>query len=128
MIYGIGTDIVSTNRIRTALDRHGDRFAERVLAPAEREAWRVAEQPVRLIAKRWAVKEAFGKAARIGVRAPITLQSVWLTHGLQGEPILAWDDEVSIWLTERKIVRAHVSLSDEADYAVAYVILEGEGA
>ncbi|NLR74094.1 holo-ACP synthase [Leeia aquatica] len=124
MIYGLGTDLARVSRFQQGLERHGERFVEQILAPAERESFAQAAHPARLLAKRWAVKEAFGKAAGTGVRAPITLQALWLSHDALGRPLLCWDEAVAAWLAERGISRTHVSLSDEADYTVATVILE----
>ncbi|MEZ7894390.1 MAG: holo-ACP synthase, partial [Thauera sp.] len=62
MIHGIGTDLVQLRRMREALERHGERFALRILAASEVEAWRAHRDPARFLAKRFAAKEAFGKA------------------------------------------------------------------
>src|SRR5690606_14995282 len=73
MIHGIGTDLVQLRRMRAALERHGERFALRILAASEVEAWRAHRDPARFLAKRFAAKEAFGKALGTGVAVPATL-------------------------------------------------------
>ena len=71
MIAGIGSDLVEIDRIRTALARHGERFARRILSPAEWPDWASAHDPARLLAKRFAAKEAFAKAAGTGLAGPV---------------------------------------------------------
>jgi holo-[acyl-carrier-protein] synthase len=75
MIYGIGTDICDVRRIRASLERHGDRFAERVLSDAELATWRArsqrwSERGMRYLATRFSAKEAFSKAIGLGCACP----------------------------------------------------------
>ena len=123
MIYGIGTDIVNIARIRAACERHGERFAARILAPVELSAWREHSDPPRLLAKRFAAKEAFAKAYGSGVRAPVLLPALAVSHDDLGKPYFVFHGALAQLLSERGLT-AHLSISDEADYAVAYVILE----
>ena len=115
MILGIGTDIVSIARIRDALDRHGAQFAQRILSDAELLALNEIKDPVPWLAKRWAAKEAFGKAAGIGVRAPLTLAGIGIGHDDAGRPLFEL----------LGVEHTHLTLSDERDYAVAFVVFEG---
>lgn len=123
MIHGIGTDIVRIDRLRGALERHGDRFAMRILAGAEREGFAVSRERARFLAKRFAAKEAFGKALGTGVAVPATLHAVRVGHDGLGKPIYQFDDALSAYLGERGL-SAHLSLSDEADYVVAFALIE----
>lgn len=86
MILGIGTDLVDIARMRAALDRHGERFARRILSPAEWPDWQASGDPARLLAKRFAAKEAFAKASGQGLRAPVTLGALAVTHDALGRP------------------------------------------
>ena len=124
MIYGIGTDIVATQRVTHALERFGDRFAARILAPEERVEFAAHKSPARFLAKRFAAKEAFAKALGTGIRHPATLHNIRLTHDNLGKPSLAFDPLLADVLKQRGISRHHLSLSDEQDMAVAFVILE----
>lgn len=126
MIVGIGTDIVETRRMADNIERHGDRFARRLLAACEWPSYRAAPDGPAFLAKRFAAKEAFGKATGTGVRAPVTLQSMWVDHDDLGKPSLGIDEELARWLTDRGVRRWHLSLSDERDYALAFVVLEGD--
>ena len=62
MIFGIGTDIVAVARMQKMWSDHGERGLEKLLAPGERAACRAAPDPARFLAKRFAAKEALGKA------------------------------------------------------------------
>ena len=76
MIYGVGTDVVLIERLREMYERHGERCLGRLLADGEREDFASAPDPARFLAKRFAAKEAFGKALGTGVRVPATLTAV----------------------------------------------------
>ncbi len=125
MIYGIGTDIVHIERISGLLSRHGERFAERILAPSERADWRASRDPARFLAKRFAAKEAFGKALGTGVAVPATLHVVAVEHDELGKPLFRYAETLAAYLAERRLC-AHLSLSDEADYVVAFALIEQE--
>jgi holo-[acyl-carrier protein] synthase len=123
MIYGVGTDIVSVVRMAEYWQRHGERGLEKMLAPEEREACRASPDPARFLAKRFAAKEALGKAFGTGVRDPVLLPAIAVSHDELGKPEFAFSPELATHLAARGLV-AHLSISDEQDYAVAFVILE----
>jgi holo-[acyl-carrier protein] synthase len=131
VIYGIGTDIVQVDRIKRLLERYGDRFARRVLGPEElQEFMRRAEKTdhgfmysCRYLAKRFAAKEAYSKALGLGIRAPMTLQSLQVLNAKSGKPEAFPRNELLAYVAERNLI-AHVSLSDEVDSVVAFVVLE----
>jgi holo-[acyl-carrier protein] synthase len=123
MIHGIGTDIVAVARMADYLQRYGERGLEKMLAPDERAACRGSSHPARFLAKRFAAKEALGKALGTGVRAPLLLPAVAISHDDLGKPGFVFAPDLAAHLAERELV-AHVSISDEQDYAVAFVILE----
>lgn len=123
MIAGVGTDIVAVARLGRLHERHGRRLLERVLAAQEQSDFGRTRQPARFLAKRFAAKEALGKALGIGVSAPATLQNIAVTHDELGKPVFAFAPALADYLAERG-VRAHLSISDEAEYAVAFVVLE----
>ena len=126
MIFGVGTDIVSVQRIAAALNRHGDRFFERVLAETERTHCPL-ENPARhrFVARRWAVKEAFAKAFGTGIGKEVGLNDVWIEHNASGRPELRYASQLAKNLADRRL-NAHISISDEQDYAVAFVVIEQE--
>ncbi len=123
MIYGVGTDIVAIARMDDFWRRHGERGLEKLLAPEERAECRTSTQPARFLAKRFAAKEALGKALGIGVRTPATLPAIVITHDAQGKPSFDFAPELAAFVNERGLT-AHLSISDEREYAVAFVVLE----
>lgn len=124
MIYGVGVDIVETARIDAALERFGDRFAARVLTEDELREFALAPRPGAFLAKRFAAKEAFGKALGTGVRAPAHLHAVRVVRDALGRPSLRFGHALDAWLRAHGITRHHLSLSDEHTAAVAVVVLE----
>ncbi len=124
MIVGIGVDTVQIKRIRDALQRHGRRFAERVLTVQELTRFDAHSQPARYLAKRFAVKEAFSKALGTGMHTPVTWRNIGTTHDDQGAPAIALAPALAQWVEARGITRTHVSVTDETQHAVAFVILE----
>lgn len=124
MIHGIGTDIVEVARIESLWARYGERFAKRILAEFELPALAIHPAPARMLAKRFAAKEAFAKAVGSGIRHPVTFQRVGVTHDGLGKPILQFDGELRLYLAQLGIAGHHLSISDERDMVVAFVVLE----
>ena len=123
MIYGIGTDIVAVKRLQGMWERHGDKALGKLLAPQELGEFARAADKGRFLAKRFAAKEAFSKALGTGVRPPAVLPSIAIGHDELGKPVLAFCGQLAEMI-ENQGLTAHLSVSDEAEYAIAYVILE----
>ena len=128
MIYGIGTDICDIRRIAATLERRGERFAERVLGERELQVFRarrerVAARGVRFLATRFSAKEAFSKAIGLGIRWPMTWRACEVLNEPGGKPVLRLSGELAQWFDARSLV-AHVTLSDESDYAASFVVIE----
>ena len=126
MIVGIGTDIVLIERIARVLERHGERFVRRVLTPDERPRFERTKAKASHLAKRWAAKEAFSKAIGTGIHAPFTWQSITVGRDPKGKPLVVPDPGMARHLEAMGVTRAHISLTDDAGVAVAFVVLEGE--
>ena len=128
MIFGVGTDICDVRRIRAVLARRGDRFAERVLGPHEIGVFQqrramFADRGVRYLATRFSAKEAFSKAIGLGMRAPMTWRGCEIARQAGGRPEIRLHGELAAWFAARDLT-AHVSVSDEADYASTFVVVE----
>lgn len=123
MIHGVGTDIVTIARMRDSLARHGERFAQRLLHPAELADYAKAREPERFLAKRFAAKEAFAKALGTGLRPPATLAAIGVGHDELGRPHYILSDELAAHLAARGLL-SHLSISDERDTVVAFAIME----
>ncbi|GAB2865390.1 holo-ACP synthase [Pseudoduganella ginsengisoli] len=128
MIFGIGTDICQIARIGQSAERTGLRFVEKVLGPEELEQYRLRgerspERAVRYLATRWAAKEALGKALGTGVVPPMTLASAQVLNDAAGKPAFVFSGALAGHMRQQRL-SAQVTVSDEADYAVAFVIVE----
>ena len=124
MIFGIGTDIVEYARIAALWARYGVRFAERLLSENELPKLGTYADPARLLAKRFAAKEAFAKAVGSGMRHPVTLHRISVTHDGLGKPVLQFDETLRAYLAQLGVSGHHISISDERDMIVAFIVLE----
>ncbi len=130
MIFGVGTDICDVPRIGAVLARRGDRFAERVLGPHALEVFharrtQLAERGVRYLATRFSAKEAFSKAIGLGMRTPMTWRGCEVAKQPSGKPEIRLHGALADWFSPRRL-RAHVSDTEEADYAASFVVDEHE--
>ncbi len=128
MIVGIGTDLCDIRRVQLALDRRGDRFARKVLGDREYAVYtqrsaRAALRGLRYLSTRFSAKEAFSKAVGLGIRHPMTWRACQILNAPGGKPEVVLDGALSQWFTQRRF-RAHVTVTDEGDYACAFVVVE----
>lgn len=128
MIYGLGTDICDVRRIRISLERHGERFARRILSDAELATWRMRsarwpERGMRYLATRFSAKEAFSKAIGLGMRMPMTWRQCEIGKLASGQPVIVLHGALKEWFDARGL-SAHVSVTDESDYAASFVVVE----
>ena len=128
MIYGIGTDICDVRRIRASFERHGDRFAHKILSDAEFATWKARsarwpERGLRYLATRFSAKEAFSKAIGLGMRMPMTWRSCEVGKLASGKPVIVLHGELKAWCAQRGLT-AQVSVTDETDYAASFVVVE----
>jgi len=124
VIHGIGSDIVEYARIESMWSRYGLRFARRILSERELAGFESSSHPARLLAKRFAAKEAFAKAVGSGLRDPVSLRRVGITHDGLGKPVLQFDDVLRTHLAQLGITGHHLSISDERNMVIAFVVLE----
>lgn len=124
MIFGTGVDIIQVARVRDVLARHGDRFVEKILTPAEREMFSKRDRSVHFLATRFAAKEAFVKALGLGFRQGLFFNDLSIIYQPDGRPTFEMSEKLTTILKTQAIQSAHLSLSDEKEYAVAMVILE----
>ena len=128
MIYGVGTDICDVRRIAATFARRGERFAERVLGPSEIEVFRMRRSKVETrgiayLATRFSAKEAFSKAIGLGMRMPMTWRDCEILNAPGGKPQIRLHRALATWFEARNL-QAQVSVSDETDYAVSFVVVE----
>lgn len=128
MIFGIGTDIIRIPRIEAALERNGERFAAKILGPQELEKYyqrkqQIAVRGIRFLATRFAAKEAFSKAIGLGLHMPMTWRAMQTLNDTSGKPIIVVSGALKEFMDNHRLT-AQVSITDEAEYAVAFVIVE----
>jgi len=124
MIYGIGVDLVNIERMEIVLDRWGERFTGRVFTPEEIAFCNRKAFPPQAFALRFAAKEAFSKALGLGMKKGLRWKDVEVIHLDEGQPFLKLHGRSYEMCQEERIVRFHLSLSDEEDYGIAMVVLE----
>lgn len=124
MIYGIGVDLVKMSRIRQALENFGERFQERVFTGLERDFCLSKANPIRYWAMRFAAKEAFSKAIGLGMRQGLRWRDIEVTANTLGRPEIRLYGRAREICDQAGIKGFFLTLTDEADYAVAVVVLE----
>lgn len=131
-IYGIGTDIIQVSRVQAVMERTGGRFAQRVLGPEELAVYearkaRSATRGLAYLCTRFSAKEAFSKAIGLGMHMPMTWRAVQTLNAPGGKPYMVANGELVQWLEARGIT-THVTITDERDYAVSFVVAETDRA
>lgn len=125
MIVGIGTDIARVARFEAALSRRGERLAGRLLGELERERLNEQVRPAAFLAKRFAAKEAFVKALGTGLRNGMRWTEIQVVNDTLGRPSLLLAGKAHELARAAGVRATHLSLSDEVEFAVAFVVLEG---
>jgi len=130
-IIGIGTDLVSIPRMAGIHARYGARLVSRLLADSEQAAYQriVASSPGggladAYLARRFAAKEAAAKALGCGIGAEAAFPELVVGHDSQGAPLLRFCGRAAARANQLGVGRAHLSISDERDQAMAFVVLE----
>ena len=128
MIHGIGTDICDIRRIHASFERHGERFARKILSEAELAVWRRRsarwpERGVRYLATRFSAKEAFSKAIGLGMRLPMQWRLCEIANRPSGEPMIVLHGGLKEWF-EAQGLAAHISVTDESEYAASFCVVE----
>jgi holo-[acyl-carrier protein] synthase len=122
-VIAIGTDILRIGRIEDVVERLGDRFVARILTPVEQAEYRASAQPRRLLAKRFAAKEAIAKALGTGIGRGVSWQDITIGHDDNGAPQVSLSGGALVAASGRGGTRVELSLADEADYVVAFAVL-----
>jgi holo-[acyl-carrier protein] synthase len=128
LIYGIGTDICDVRRIRASVERHGERFAAKVLSDAELATWKARserwpERGLRYLATRFSAKEAFSKAIGLGMRMPMSWKLCEIANERSGKPVIVLHGELKTWFEAQRL-QAHITVTDETDYAASFCVVE----
>ena len=124
-MIAIGTDILRIARVEEVLERLGDRFVRRILSPQEQAEYRASAMPHRLLAKRFAAKEAIAKSLGTGIGRGVSWQDITIAHDDNGAPQVVLSGGALAVAIQRGGNRVELSLADEAEYVVAFAILTG---
>ena len=123
MIKGIGTDIVDIDRIATNIEKHGEKFAERILSKKELEFYNKTNMKAQFIASRFAAKEAVAKALGTGFREGLFMHDITVLNDTLGKPYLEFAGKAKEMVEERSVSESHLSIAHERHTTVAFVIL-----
>lgn len=129
MILGIGVDIVKLQRIEKSLLKFPLRFATKILTADELERFKSLEvknksAATSFVAKRFAVKEAFSKALGTGMSEGVSFSQIGVINNEKGAPSLEISGAAKVKADSLGVNQMHLSISDEQDAAVAFVVLE----
>jgi len=126
-ILGVGTDLVEIARIEKVFCRFGEKLVTRILHEQERAALAGGDVTARLLAKRFAAKEAASKALGTGFRNGMRLTDIAVDHDALGRPMLVLHGQARVRAEQLGVTRIDISLSDERDHALAFVIMSRDG-
>ena len=128
MIIGIGSDLSDIRRVAKTLERHGERFTNRVFTEIERTRSERKPDRASSYAKRFSAKEACAKALGTGMRRGVFWRDMGVVNLRSGKPTMALTGGALARLNEimpqGHHASIHLSLTDEHPYAQAFVIIE----
>ena len=124
MIYGVGTDLVNIDRVKKILSKNRDGFVKRVLSEHEQALFANKADSAAYCAKRFAAKEAFAKALGTGIGRVVSFQDLTIRNNENGKPLFIPSEKLRQYLVDKKIKQAHLSISDESQNAIAFVVIE----
>jgi len=124
MILGTGIDIIEVARIRSSMERFGDRFLQRILCPEEIAYCFTFKSPPPRVAARFAAKEAISKAFGTGIGRHLAWHDMEIRHEESGKPFVLLHGAAVQLISDRGGKLVHVSLSHTDNYAAAIAVLE----
>lgn len=128
MIIGIGADLADIRRIEKTLERFGERFTNRVFTETERARSDKRAARAASYAKRWAAKEACSKALGTGIRMGVAWREMGVVNLPSGQPTLELKggaaERLSALIPADHIPKIHLTITDDAPYAQAFVVIE----
>ena len=126
MIYGNGIDIIDINRIRSVINKYGNRFKKRCFSISEIERSEKRLNSVESYAKRYAAKEACAKALGTGLAKGVYWIDIEVVNNQNGKPFIKLHGkakEIFKNMNKTSSTKIEVSLSDEQKYAIANVTI-----
>jgi holo-[acyl-carrier protein] synthase len=123
ILLGLGCDLIEVERIRGVIERHGERFLQRIFTPEERDYCFSVKYPHKHLAARWAAKEAVSKAFTTGVGPYLDWTSISVYHGARQQPLVRLDAKGEALLRQVGATHVYVTLSHLDAYAMAVAAL-----
>lgn len=123
MLVGLGTDLIEVERIRGVIERHGQRFLDRILTEEEKAYCASMGAPHKHIAARFAAKEAISKCFTTGIGAEFGWKSASVYHGTRHEPLVRLDAQGQALLAHVGATHVLLSLSHTESHALAVAAL-----
>ena len=124
-IIGIGVDIVNNSRINKLVKNKN--FVKRVFTENELKLSYKLKNKSNFFSKRFAAKEAFSKATGFGISKNLHFKDIEVKNNKKGKPLIKLNKYSKIYLKKKlmtKSFKINLSLSDEKNYSIAYVIIE----
>ena len=124
-IYGIGVDIVENNRFRKLFNKKN--FINRVFSQKELNIFRNKKNKILYLSKRFSAKEAFVKSLGTGFRYNLCFTDISILNNKKGKPYFLFNKKIKDILKKKyklNSFKAHLSLSDEKEHSVSYVVLQ----
>ena len=120
-IFGVGIDIVEVERIKKIHQKYGEKFARKILSNNELKNFLKDKNKIHFLAKRFAAKEAVGKALGVGIKNGSILKNIEIKNDINGKPFVNINDIEKLNMTEKKEI--HISLSDEKKFSIANAVI-----
>jgi len=128
MIIGIGSDLIDIRRIEKALERHGERFVNRLYTETEKARANSRTNRAATFAKRFAAKEACSKALGTGLSHGVFFKDMGVVNDRNGKPTMVLTggalERLKALMPEGKTARIHLSITDDDPLAQAFVVIE----
>ena len=124
-IIGIGVDIVNNNRLKKLIKNKS--FVERIFTNYEQKYSKSLKNKLNYYSKRFAAKEAFSKATGLGISKNLHFKNIEIKRNKNGKPLISLNSSTAKYLKKKfrvKSFKTNLSLSDEKNYSIAYVIIE----
>ena len=124
-IIGIGVDIVNNNRLKKLVKNRS--FIERVFTNHEKKSSINLKNKINYFSKRFAAKEAFSKATGFGISKNLHFKDIEVKNNKRGKPAINLNKSTILYLKKKfkvKSFKTNLSISDEKNYSIAYVIIE----
>jgi holo-[acyl-carrier protein] synthase len=123
MVIGIGTDIASIARFQENIDKHGERFVDKILSEHEKPFYKQSNQKAQYLASRFAAKEALAKALGTGFRDGLIMPQIAILSNEIGRPYFEISGKAEALAKDLGVQTLHLSISHEKEFALAFVIL-----